>query len=89
LKWKTRLKQIEELRRKHGKQRYRPFPDLSVEQRTPPCSNSIVAFTSGRKTLPEDAKSFPVGHAHKQGMQLITPDAVAKELQWFGGKKPN
>lgn len=44
MKWKKRLKQIEELKAKHGKDRsrVRSFPDLSVEQRTAPVSNRIM-----------------------------------------------
>jgi hypothetical protein len=29
-------------------------------------------------------KQFPVGHSHKQGLELITP---GMDLQWMGGKK--
>jgi hypothetical protein len=29
-------------------------------------------------------KQFPVGHCHKQGLELIIPGT---DLQWMGGKK--
>lgn len=60
-----------------------PFPNLKVEQRTAPCSNSF-AMVPGKKELPPDAKQFPVGHNHKQGLELITPGT---DLRWMGGRK--
>jgi hypothetical protein len=83
--WKKRRKQIERLQAKHGQDRslVRAFPDLTVEQRTAPCSNSMRGSTARRAQL-EGMKRFPVGHSHKQGLELITP---GMDLQWMGGKK--
>src|SRR5262245_63029190 len=83
--WKKRRKQIQRLLAKHGKDRSlaREFPDLKVEQRTAPCSNGMRGSTA-RRTQPPGMKRFPVGHSHKQGLELITPGT---DLQWMGGKK--
>jgi hypothetical protein len=83
--WKKRWKQIERLRAKHGndRSRAREFPDLTVEQRPAPCSNGMRGSTA-RRAQPPGMKQFPVGHSHKQGLELITPGT---DLQWMGGKK--
>lgn len=80
--WKKRQKQIERL---NGADRslIREFPDLKVEQRTAPCSNGMWGTTARRPRAP-GMKQFPVGHSHKQGLELITPGT---DLQWMGGKK--
>ena len=72
--WKKRLKQIQQLQAKHGKDRSlaREFPDLNVEQRTAPCSNGMRGSTA-RLIPPSGMKRFPVGHSHKQGLELIIP----------------
>lgn len=62
-----------------------PFPNLTCEQRTAPCSNDIPA-NGPKRSLPADAKTFPIGHLHKQGLQLIT-EGDRTDLQYFGGKK--
>ena len=84
--WKKRQKEIQRLQAKHGKDRslIRQFPDLKVEQRTAPCSNGMRGSTA-RRVPPPGMKQFPVGHRHKQGLELITPGT---DLQWMGGKKP-
>jgi len=83
--WKKRQKQIERLKARHGADRslIREFPDLKVEQRTAPCSNGMRGSTA-RRPRPPGVKQFPVGHSHKQGLELITPGT---DLQWMGGKK--
>src|SRR5262250_3951184 len=83
--WKKRQRQIERLQAKHGKDRSlaRKFPDLKVEQRTAPCSNGMRGSTA-RRAHPPGMKQFPVGHSHKQGLELITRGT---DLQWMGGKK--
>jgi hypothetical protein len=83
--WKKRQKEIERLKARHGADRslVREFPDLKVEQRTAPCSNVIRGGTA-RRPRPAGMKQFPVGHSHKQGLELITP---GMDLQWMGGKK--
>jgi hypothetical protein len=85
VEWKQRRKQIQQLQAKHGKDRslIREFPDLKVEQRTAPCSNGMRGSTA-RRVRPPGMKQFPVGHSHKQGLELITPGT---DLQWMGGKK--
>ena len=84
--WKQRQKEIQRLQAKHGRDRSlgREFPDLKVEQRTAPCSNGMRGSTA-RRARPPGMKQFPVGHSHKQGLELITP---GMDLQWMGGKKP-
>src|SRR5215471_2191452 len=83
--WKKRQKQIERLKARHGADRslIREFPDLKVEQRTGPCSN-VMRGSTARRPRPAGMKQFPVGHSHKQGLELITPGT---DLQWMGGKK--
>ena len=83
--WKKRQKQIERLKARHGADRslIRKFPDLKVEQHTAPCSNGMRGSTA-RRVQPSGMKQFPVGHSHKQGLELITP---GMDLQWMGGKK--
>jgi hypothetical protein len=83
--WKKRQKQIARLKARHGADRslIREFPDLKVEQRTAPCSNGMRGSTA-RRPRPAGMKQFPVGHSHKQGLELITPGT---DLQWMGGKK--
>lgn len=81
MRWKKRQAEIERLRR--SVPRYRvPFPDLSVEQRTAPCSNSIAmpGTPTAKWELPADARRFPVGHSHKQGYQLITPETPLADM---------
>jgi hypothetical protein len=41
--------------------------------------------STARQVQPPGMKQFPVGHFHKQGLELITP---SMDLQWMGGKKP-
>ena len=48
-----------------------------------PCSNGMRGSTA-RRVQPSGMKQFPVGHSHKQGLELITP---GMDLQWMGGKK--
>ena len=78
--WKKRREQIQLLLAKHGKDRSlaREFPDLKVEQRTAPCSNGMRGSTA-RRVPPSGMKRFPVGHSHKQGLELIIPGT---DLQW-------
>jgi hypothetical protein len=86
MQWKKRQKEIERLRAKHGSDRSlaRDFPTLKSDQRPPPCSNGMRGSTP-RRSRPAGMKQFPVGHSHKQGLELITP---GMDLQWMGGKKP-
>jgi hypothetical protein len=86
VKWKQRWKEIQRLRAKHGIDRSlaREFPDLAIEQHVAPCTNGMLGSTT-RRRQPSGMKQFPVGHSHKQGLELITP---GMDLQWMGGKKP-
>lgn len=63
-----------------------PFPDLKIEHdaSVAPCTNSFGNGRTKKKELPSDAKQFPVGHQHKQGLELITPGT---DLKWMGGRK--
>ena len=83
--WKKRRKEIQRLLAKHGNDRSlaRQLPDLKVEPRTAACSNGMRGSTA-RRVRPPGMKQFPVGHSHKQGLELITPGT---DLQWMGGKK--
>lgn len=78
------LRQVGYTRMKErGLRSQRPdFPDLSVEVRHPTSDRVGNGFV--KPPLPEDAKKFPVGHSHKQGLELVLP----KEVEWMGGKKP-
>jgi hypothetical protein len=88
VKWKKRLREIEGLRAKHRGSRFKnAFPDLRVESGAPACSNAFFPVIPRRKGPPPGAREFPVGHSHKQGMQLITPAQLETELQYLGGKK--
>ena len=87
MKWKKRQAELDRLRAKHGKDRslVRQFPDLSVEQRTSPCSNRFAP----PPTLPiEKLKAilgpeFVVSCLHKSSYQVL----LRRELP-FAGKKP-
>lgn len=83
MKWKKRLKEIEKLKNKHGKDRslVRSFPDYSVKG-TSPLSN-YIGGTGQAKPYVEGRKEFLVGNFHKQGPMLV----FKSELQWAGGKK--
>ena len=66
-----------------------PFPDLSCQSaEVASCSNRIVNITprASASVAHPDARQFPVGHNHKQGLELITP-AMQRQLEWMGGKK--
>jgi len=83
MRWKKRLAQIEALKKKHGRDRslVRSMPDLSVEQRTAPCGNTIGNGIA-KPPMPQD-HGLIVDHLHKQGMQVISPS----DIEWAGGKK--
>lgn len=46
------------------------MPDLSFDNKCSPTSDRFFP-TTGRRSLPADAKQFPVGQSHKQGPMLI------------------
>lgn len=61
--------------KRHGRgspRELRPHPDLSVRP-GPPSLGSGFGPTPGRREMPPDARQFPVGNLHKQGLELITP----------------
>lgn len=60
-----------------------PFPDLSVESRCSPTTN-IIAPTIGKREQHPDAKQFPVGNNHKQGLELILRK---EDVQFMNGRK--
>jgi hypothetical protein len=87
MKWKSRSREIIRLQEKYKGVKYRvAFPDLSVERRGPPTGNYFGPI-SGKRTIPVGAKAYPVGHSHKQGIELLTPNMLKNELQYLGGKK--
>lgn len=58
------------------------FPDLKVEPAYP--TSDRVGNGFARPPQHPDARQFPVGHSHKQGLELVLPG----EAEWMGGKKP-
>lgn len=74
------------LKVKHPQLRLNRMPDLSTPSNAPPTSDLSGARggSTAKRQLPPDAKQFPVGHSHKQGLELITPGS---DPQWYGGKK--
>ena len=87
MKWKKRLKQINELKAKHGKDRSlaRPFPDLTVEHNVAPLSNRMDTPPILKKDVLEAilGPAFTISHLHKSGYQVL----LTSETPWFG-KKP-
>jgi hypothetical protein len=85
VRWETREREIAELRQRHGRDRslVRGFPDLSVEHNVAPCTNGMSGSCAAREQ-PSGMKRFPVGHSHKQGLELLTPGSDPKD---FGGNK--
>lgn len=61
------------------------MPEFYGKIMVDPCTN--LFGPTPKRELPEDAKKFPVGNSHKQGLQLLTPGALKEDLQWMGGKK--
>lgn len=71
----------------HGKSKRPDFPDLSVgdhRQRYPSSNGVGNGLAKPTAASHPDAKQFPVGHSHKQGLELITNPA---DLPYMGGKK--
>lgn len=87
--WKRRAAEIAGLKIKYRGRRWRDkLPDLSVEQRTAPCSDVMtrIVYPAG---APSGARQYPVGHSHKQGLELITPGMIETgQLRHMGGAKP-
>lgn len=81
---------LQELRGKGYKARRPDWPDFYGRVPASPCTNGFgdrgVCVTPA-KEQPHDAKQFPVGNSHKQGPQLLTPDAIKTDLAWMSGKK--
>lgn len=76
---------VNRLRKKHrGARLSIPFPNLEAS----PLSNGPTCFcpVAPKTSLHPDARRFPVGHLHKQGLQLITPGDLPN-LKDFGGAK--
>lgn len=86
MKWKKRQQQIEEMRRRHGRDRSltRTFPDLKVEQRTAPCSNDMAKISYAAPKEGTSDHGLIVDTLHKQGPMVLSKT----ELPWAGGKKP-
>jgi hypothetical protein len=62
------------------------MPDLKSGRSLYPSLGNGFAPVRGKKQLPADAKQFPIGHLHKQGLTLIT-STKPEDLQYYGGKK--
>jgi hypothetical protein len=69
---------------KHGDVNPNKFPDLTVTKSRHPSLGDGFDRTTGKKSLPEGAKHFPIGNSHKQGPMLITG---ADRMEDMGGKK--
>jgi hypothetical protein len=87
MRWKKRRAEIQRLIAKHGTDRSlaRPFPDLSVEQRTAPTSDRLDTPPILRKTVLQAilGPDFIIEHLHKSGYQVFH----RKDLPNLGGKK--
>lgn len=71
---------------RHGRGYKVPFPDLSTPGPRHPSLGSGFGLTSPpRQPLPPDARQFPVGNSHKQGLELITPGSRVSDYN--GAKK--
>jgi hypothetical protein len=78
-------KLVEDLRRKHGKDRslVRKFPDLKFQEHAK-LSNGFGKSTPKKAPMPQ-SHGLLVGTPHKQGPMVVSRE----ELPWAGGKKPN
>ena len=87
-KWSRLLSEIAMLKKRKVKFRV-PMPDLSCESRGVPASDVIAirGHWTPARSRPPGAKQFAVGHSHKQGLELLTPNMVKNDLQHMGGKK--
>lgn len=85
--YRTQAEAIAALRRRTPRWKV-PFPDLSVEQRTSPCSDiiAIQSVVCAPTAKLSGAKQFPIGNQHKQGLELITPGMIP-HLQYLSGRK--
>ena len=88
MKWKNRLREIEALKAKHRGSKYKvELPTLKIDHNPAKLGNGFAPI-KGKKSLPKDAKNFPVGNSHKQGTQLVTEGMIKNgELAFMGGKK--
>lgn len=86
MKWKTRERQLAQLREKHG--RVPPvvaFPDLGVKPGAPSLTATGVAKIVEKRAQPQDIpRDVIVDTLHKQGPMVLS----RSELPWAGGKKP-
>ena len=87
-KWGRLLSEIETLKRLCVKYRV-PMPDLTCERRGVPASDVIAVrgHCTPARSRPAGAKQFAVGHSHKQGLEMLTPNMVKHDLPYLGGKK--
>jgi hypothetical protein len=75
------LAELPRLRRKFPQPYRAPFPDLFVEPRTAPCSNTIVAIEYP-PAKPSVSTGLIVSHLHKSSYQVLT----RAEVQFAGRK---
>ena len=69
-----------DLKNKHKKSRRPDFPDLKTDNKYQ-LSNSIVnGFRVKPASEHPDAKQFPVGNSHKQGLELIYSKDYASQM---------
>jgi hypothetical protein len=84
MKWSSRLRELSRMRRRTPRWK-EPLPDLSIVTNAPLCGCGFSRIL-GRKTLPPDAKQFPIGNSHKQGPMLVSPGMLS-DLEHLSGKK--
>lgn len=67
--------------RRWGHTRPDYMPDLSVPPHPVPLGCGFGPLPGRRAPLPPDAIEFPVGHSHKQGMELITSGSDPRDYR--------
>lgn len=71
--------------KKHGHNRPDFTPPVTLPRDPPRLGDGFGKTTPRRAPLPEDAKQFPIGNSHKQGLELITPGS--NPADYNGAKK--
>lgn len=72
------------LKAKHGKSARPEIPSYKVESPAPLSNKVANGFVQKTGAQHKDAKKFPVGNSHKQGLELIYSEKYASQMN---GKK--
>ena len=72
------------LKAKHGKSERPSMPDLKIDNPVPLSNKVANGFVKKTGANHKDAKNFPVGNSHKQGLELIYSEVYASQMN---GKK--